>query len=105
MQDQETINQKISNLSSPEVQEVETGKENAEIVAIEGNGLNLDYFNESDTTNHFFFEACCITPLDERDKFTKGLYDCVALIITGSVKGAPVSLLSHFNPKKIKMKT
>ena len=37
MQDQETINQKISNLSSPEVQEVETGKENAEIVAIEGN--------------------------------------------------------------------
>lgn len=73
-------------------------------MAIESDGLNLDYFNESDSTNHFFFEACCITPLDERDKFTKGLYDCVALIITGLVKGTPVSLLSHFNPKTIKNK-
>lgn len=104
MQDQETINKQIPNLRSPEVQEVETGKENAEIVAIESNGLNLNYFNENDQTNHFFCESSCITPLDEKDKFTKGLYECVALVILGEVDGVQVSLLSHFNPKSIQDK-
>jgi len=75
-------------------------EENDEVRGIKENGLNLNYFDQSN--NIFFCEASCVTPLDEQNKFTEGLFDCVSFIILAKRNGMPVSFISHFNPKTIR---
>lgn len=73
--------------------------ETEDIKRIKESGTNLDYLDPS--TNIFFCEATCVTHLDEKDKYTEGLYDCVSLLIFAKKNGTSVSLITHFNPKTI----
>jgi hypothetical protein len=84
---------------APSKVEILTG-ENDEVRDIKENSLNLNYLDQANNT--FFCEASCITPLDEQNKFTEGLFDCVSLIILAKRNGRPVSFISHFNPKTIR---
>lgn len=68
---------------------------------------DVDYSASSDylTRNNFLnggTETYVISPVDEKDKISRGFFDCTGLVVVGIDKttGKKISFLSHQDPKK-----